>query len=385
MRPKPSSFSSTALSLFAILLAMLFSACGTTVKLTLKTNDNIDHEAEIIVKNGDDTRIIDGGTVSSGKRKEVNVKLKKGESLEVTSKLRSVDGIIYRSGEYPEGNMPTTGTLDFMLQSDVQMLNNEQAKNSLIQSIDEVHEKMSKLPMELDKACEDIMGSLIVVAKTQTGDDSIFHHISARLLGVEEMTMNDIQWQETQLQGNTFISGEALNKVIGSNALLQTMNLESESNEIYQIEWTWEGFGQQLKPESKYKPITRRLMSLDFNNVEKIKNLIELNDARVYYINQVYYLKNAKINLVEGRLIGNETHELAQLVSGNKANVFSNENMKTKILDNQAIFFCGNQYTFNFDKGNVFSSQGQTISYQISYSIYNLNKSERFYPDFFGF
>ena len=375
-----------AIHIACILSLVFFYGCGTNVNLVLSTKDNVNHNTTIELKNKNKSikDEINAGLITAKSGKTVNIKMKKNDTFQVMSKLDNTEGLIYMSPEVSVQNITNPKNHEIELKSNFEYLDNAKSIEYLNTSLGNLKGILSANPIDFEKACDNIIGSLIVVARSPvTNNDTILHLVTPGKLGVRKMNLVDIKWNDSSEEGYIYISGSSANKISTTIPLMDKFGAQYDKDKIYQLTWNMKNFGLYLKPESKDRSPSELIMQLFFNDLEKIKIAIEENNARAFYINQAVVLKKANLEIKEGYVLDDSQNTIANVIFNNKAYAFNESSAKKLSYNNQILAFWGNEYTFNFAKQKVYTGKGRVTDYQIKYSIYNLNKSTELSPDLF--
>ena len=370
----------------AFVLLMTITSCSTTVHLVLTTDDNVDHNATVQIKDKHSVvqKEINTGVINAKSDKNISFKAKKDDCIQIKSAYKSVNGLIYKSSDITVKEIPNPDNYTVELTSDFEFLNDTQAEEMLNASLNNIGGNLSVNPMDIDEAFEKYMGSLIVVIKDPvTQKDTILHRIPYTKLGVREAIPDAIKWKDTYEEGSTNFSGSTANELNEKYPLMAKFGESYNNENVYQFSWQMKGFGIYTKPENRDITPSEMIMQLFFNDIEKIKIAIEEKGARVYYINQAIILKEANLEVREGNSISKPQEEFVDVISGDKAFSFISGEEKSLSYNNQVLTFWGTEYIFNFDNRKVYTGRRRSIFYQIQYSIRNLNRGDEFSPDIF--
>lgn len=371
------------ISIFVFLF--FFLACKTTVKLALNTNDKVSHSATVVLK--DKNKVpkekLNGGLIAPNTGNTVQFKLGKKEFFQVNSSLTSGNTIIYSSPDIPPAKKANPFNYDLELKTNINILDDSKASETLKGSLVKTGLDLETTPTNFGYAAENIIGSLIVVVKDSSGRYKVLHTIRSKKLGVQVMKLTDVKWGNTSEQGNLNITGSEANSIVSAIPFMQKFDAPFENNKVYALRWSLNGYGEYLKPDAV--SATTFIKILPFEEANMVKNLLsKYKGAKVFYINRVYLLKNADLFTKEGKTAEESVNESTAIISDNHVYSFENVEEKHYSTDCQVLYYWGNEYSFTFDKGKVYGAKRRVIEFKVKYTIYNLNKSEKFSPDIFN-
>jgi hypothetical protein len=325
----------------------------TSVKLVLKTNDDINHSAVVVIK--DKNRVtkkeLGSGLVSKDKSRELKFTLKKNGFFEVKSTPESGDVIIYSSPDISVSDKENPFNYELTLKSTKPILDDSKALSTLSASMKKLGDDIGATPRDINDAIENIIGSLMVVNETNN-IKNIIYSVHPNILGVRKVKLEDINWPDTREEEIIDISGNAAVNVSASFPMIAKFGATFENNKVYNLRWEMKGFGKQAKSEDFDKVPEKLIKALPIEVVEQITaKLNQYPNSKAYYISQFYILKNAELYVKEGKKI-HTTGELttSSVVSINGVFSFENSVEKKKSYGSQVLNFWGNEVSFDLEK-----------------------------------
>lgn len=373
---------------YLFLFLTILISCKTTVQLVLTSKDEIDHNAYVIIK--DEKKKQKGevkcGKVPTQKSKIVSFKIDKKNTFQVQSKHDYLNGLLYCSPDITVSKKDNPVNCILQLKTDLEFLNDQKSIEDFSGFLLKNRNNIGSYNMSIENACNYVMGSLIAVTYDSINNKyNIIHRISQDDLGVIKMNTKDIKWNNNHNETEFSISGTSARILSDTIPMFSKNGYTFHEDKAYQLKWAFSGYGKQVKPESDVRWPTYMIMDLGYTNAYALKRAVEEKGAKVYYINQLYVVKESDISIKEAHLTGQIKDEVASIIIGNKAYTLNDSLIMNQRYEDQVIFFVGNEYSMKFKNEKFTSTRSRTIDYSLEYSIYNLNTGAVFPPELFKF
>jgi len=331
--------------LLAAIALLTSSSCTTLVQLTVKNESQAALAGGVDVrdKNGVRTKEIQLGRIEPGAEHYQEFKVKNGSSFKVI-------GTLPGSAVVDPGNLVSvTGDQDpfpktVSLQSRSRNLDDSTSFKTISQSFKNTGTDVGARPLGLENALQTRLGALIVAVPRGEGQEpEILYSIDPKTLGVQVNTLDDVRFPGTNEVEEVNIKGQVATNASGSYGPLAHFGVNFHNDSVYELRWVLRGFGTYVKKEDSAKDYAVQYNLLPEEHRQQIAaHLEERPEAQIFYVNELYVLRNADLFIREAKkLSASAEFDAASLVSGSTAYTFENTNEKNHNYGPVALNYWG--------------------------------------------
>ncbi len=350
-----------------ILFVLLLQSCKTAVNLILNTKEEVSHSAVVTVedKNKIRTGELNSGIITKDNPDTLHFKSKRDGYFKVTSSLTNGGTIVFSTSDISLSGRPNPFTFKVDIVTNTNRIDDTKSQSTLSNSFKKIGNDLGVGPLNIRDAINNNIGSLIIARMDSNNKVvEILYSIHPNVLGVKKVSLEDINWPNNLETQKIDITGSTATSMSANIPLFAKFGANFSSDKVYNLRWEMKGFGQNSKQEDPDKSPAKMIESLNAEELNQIQNLLtQYTDAKMYYINQFYVLKNAELYTKEAQKVNGAFDASSAVISGNTVFSFENSQEKHNSYADQVLSLWGNEYKIGLEKEKIEKGGGDKVDY----------------------
>ncbi|MEK6622961.1 MAG: hypothetical protein AABZ13_10805 [Planctomycetota bacterium] len=329
--------------------------CATTVNLTLKNIEDFPQQARITTKDqhGIKENEIEVGVIAAKQAKAIApFEVKNGGQFQVVSMVPN-SGIIFDSPRSVSGNEDPLNVAMDIFAAIGSKLDDSKSLQMISDSFKKLGPDLGVYPMKLSEVIKTRFGALLVIPAGEKPNEPLFT-ITPAQLGVKEVKLEEVMaaYNATKESNSTKISGSASAQAKSSVPLYGTFGFSFDTNSVYEVAWTLEGFGVIPKVEDPNMHYIKALNQLSSEiKAQLLKVLKDNKGSKLIYVNNMYAIKRASLSVKEGTKVSTGLNaNVSNVVTASGVYTFSTSKEMTKDYEAFVLNYWGDEISYSIDK-----------------------------------
>ena len=291
--------------LLMVVLSALLAACTTTVSLKLKNPTDVAQSPRVIVQND---KGIEKETLNLGKLQPKGELLREFEVPHSSNiVIKSSTDMGYDVCDLPPYSIPTkpdpyTLSVDLCLTGNL-LLSDANGIAAIGDALADMGQNIGFTPISVKDGLSTWFGALaVLVPANKDHPQQLLYLIQPARFTGRAITLDEFQYPSSISSRTVQVIGKSSAGVAASVPLYGSIGVDTTSENLYNLEWSMNGYGFKTKVDPNGWSIQKAITSLPTREKKLLYDALNKErDAVLWYVNKIYVIKNADFHVKEGK------------------------------------------------------------------------------------